>query len=52
VSDPRRSAQPVTEAELTRESEITARDIREDRGFWRTFGSALLQALLNAPEER
>jgi hypothetical protein len=48
---PRRHADPASEAELERESEITERDLREDLAFWRAHGSALPLAMLDATEE-
>lgn len=50
--DPRRTAEPVSEAELNHEAVITDRDVREDRVFWHQHGSTLTNAMLDAEEER
>lgn len=52
MADGRRVAAPASEAELNREAQVTERDIREDRTFWRQHGSALTNAALDAEEER
>lgn len=48
MPDERRTARPLTEADLLHAATISERDKIEDMAFWKTHGSTLTNALLDA----